>query len=661
MNYQIQRIRRKVLRRIVPFRCKLGDSDYGNVYGDDGHYWVRRLDRADSNNIATLGVPFQVRAGSANIVPRAGRVVWVGQGFDGYLTVLGFDHDDLRRVGINPTSVQPNDPYREWIRLKQIQNFRALPIGTAASPSMKVQVRQLDYWTPDGQLVHFNGTNASTHIDLTAYSPALSFQRYVVLWIDIWTGDIFVTASTPIDSLNTALTFTDLQECANQAGADAEPIGAFRLKDAQTALKLNDTVDVDLRQFLNVPQAYGFPNTISRLYRIHDNRSVIMPSEVSVQAEGAVEIGDNAALVILDSDYCACEDGGGMTSFNITADSGGTTSVDQGETVDFDGADGITTTLAGLMLSFAVDNTVIRTTGTQAIAAGLTVTSPKINEILDTSGNEVLKFGSTASAEAELNITNGVPGTPPLISATGTAANISIDVLPKGIGAIRHYSASIHPLTDNAADLGTIAPLAYRNIFSYLSTLVERTAPSTPSSGFGAIYVKVSGGGQLFFVNDSGVHKQATESIAVLWDAKTTGTAGGSSSAATWNARDLNTEHYDPDGIVSISSNQFTPIAGDYVLLCTAPWAAAAATATTGRLRLFNVTGGASVQEGQGQVADINARAISNMICKFTANGTDAYRIDNYTSQARATTGLGNAVSDGSAEIYTVVYLTKVA
>jgi hypothetical protein len=214
--------------------------------------------------------------------------------------------------------------------------------------------------------------------------------------------------------------------------------------------------------------------------------------------------------------------------------------------------------------------------------------------------------------------------------------------------------------TDNTDDLGT-SSIKWREIFTNLATLEERTAPSTPASGDGSAYNKVSPTGQLFFVNDSGVHKQATESIAIIWDQKTSGTAGGSSSAATWNARDLNTEHYDPDGIVTISSNKFTVVAGDYELVCFSPWAASTSTATTGRNRLYNVTGAAVVQEGMSQETLINGRHVAQVVCKFTSNGTDEYRIDTYTSLARTGNGLGGAVSDGSAEVYTVVKLRKVA
>lgn len=156
----------------------------------------------------------------------------------------------------------------------------------------------------------------------------------------------------------------------------------------------------------------------------------------------------------------------------------------------------------------------------------------------------------------------------------------------------------------------------------------------------------------------AGVAWKLRNAYAILRDEKTSGTNGGTSATTTWNNRNLNTETYDPFGIVSIASNQFTPIAGDYILFA---WAATGATATNlTRLRLYNVTGAASVEEGLNTAGVGSNRHISTLMTKFTANGTDAYRIDHYTSVGLATSGLGIAVSDGSAEVYLEIVLIKV-
>ena len=65
-----------------------------------------------------------------------------------------------------------------------------------------------------------------------------------------------------------------------------------------------------------------------------------------------------------------------------------------------------------------------------------TLTSPKINEILDTNGNEEVKFTTTASAVNELTVANAATGSGPEISSTGGDTNIDLKITPKGSGKI---------------------------------------------------------------------------------------------------------------------------------------------------------------------------------------------------------------------------------
>lgn len=157
----------------------------------------------------------------------------------------------------------------------------------------------------------------------------------------------------------------------------------------------------------------------------------------------------------------------------------------------------------------------------------------------------------------------------------------------------------------------------------------------------------------------------AYTSVAILRDEKASGTAGGSSSSTTWNNRNLNTEAYDPDGIVTISSNKFIPIAGEYEIRASSVVLQTASNTTTTRNRVYNVTAAAAVEEGLVTRSTLPAATFVTtfvtVVAKFTANGTDEYRIDTYTSIGVATSGLGSANSDGSPECYTEVELRKLS
>ena len=75
-------------------------------------------------------------------------------------------------------------------------------------------------------------------------------------------------------------------------------------------------------------------------------------------------------------------------------------------------------------------------TTTQTIT-NKTLTSPKINEILDANGNEILGLSTTASSTDFLTVKNGIGvGVPLHIYADGSSSNIGLHIQPKGTGLV---------------------------------------------------------------------------------------------------------------------------------------------------------------------------------------------------------------------------------
>jgi hypothetical protein len=86
--------------------------------------------------------------------------------------------------------------------------------------------------------------------------------------------------------------------------------------------------------------------------------------------------------------------------------------------------------------TLAIDSTVVTLTGVQTLT-NKTLTSPKINEILDTSGNEILGLSPTASATDFLTVKNGIGvGVPLHIYADGSSTNVGLHIQPKGSGLV---------------------------------------------------------------------------------------------------------------------------------------------------------------------------------------------------------------------------------
>ena len=65
-----------------------------------------------------------------------------------------------------------------------------------------------------------------------------------------------------------------------------------------------------------------------------------------------------------------------------------------------------------------------------------TLTSPIINEIDDSNGNEEIIFTATASAVNELTVANAATGNNPNVTASGSDADVGINLTPKGTGAV---------------------------------------------------------------------------------------------------------------------------------------------------------------------------------------------------------------------------------
>ena len=147
-------------------------------------------------------------------------------------------------------------------------------------------------------------------------------------------------------------------------------------------------------------------------------------------------------------------------------------------------------------------------------------------------------------------------------------------------------------------------------------------------------------------------------SYAVIADVKPTSTYGGTATSGSWITRDLNTEISDPDGIVSISSNQFTLSAGSYLIVASAPACRVNAHAS----RLYDVTGATEVQVGTVQHSDSNlyVNTTSFVYARVSPSASNTYRIETRVNTTNNSYGLGNA-NTFAVNIFTIVQIYKEA
>lgn len=148
-------------------------------------------------------------------------------------------------------------------------------------------------------------------------------------------------------------------------------------------------------------------------------------------------------------------------------------------------------------------------------------------------------------------------------------------------------------------------------------------------------------------------------SYAVIADAKSSGTDGGTFTSGDWRTRDLNTEITDSDGIVSISSNQFILGAGDYLI----KWIAPAYSVNNHQTRLRNTTDGALVEYGSSGYHAASNQSSSTGSVRVSIAGTKNFEIQHICVTTKATNGLGvgNGSQWTSSCIFTIVEIYKEA
>ena len=123
----------------------------------------------------------------------------------------------------------------------------------------------------------------------------------------------------------------------------------------------------------------------------------------------------------------------------------------------------------------------------------------------------------------------------------------------------------------------------------------------------------------------------------------------------------MNTEITDVDSIVSISSNQFTLGAGDYLI----KWYPPAARVEHHISRLQDITNTATIAIGRTAYTDSNtalADSVSIGAARVSITGDTVYEIQHRGIGTRADIGFGLASNiPDTAEVYTIVEIFKEA
>ena len=147
-----------------------------------------------------------------------------------------------------------------------------------------------------------------------------------------------------------------------------------------------------------------------------------------------------------------------------------------------------------------------------------------------------------------------------------------------------------------------------------------------------------------------------TLKIAVLQDVKNNNVAGGTSVAAVWTARTLNTISSDPNSlIIDLASNEWKVAAGNYQVKVLAPFHHTQGT----RLRIYDVTNSVVIGYGPSLFINNNVDMEVSLNLRITPHKDTVYRLEYYVERGGHADSLGIAANVGQPEIYTTLEITR--
>lgn len=294
-------------------------------------------------------------------------------------------------------------------------------------------------------------------------------------------------------------------------------------------------------------------------------------------------------------------------------------------------------------------------------------TSTKVPNTDSAAGDNFIKTnpagdGWEYQTAAQQRVSLGVPG----LSIPNTFTNIQkwakgADVVSSAILSLGN-DGNYFDITGNTAitsigakGVGTVVKLHFDSALTLTHHATDLVLPGganiTTAAGDEAEFIEYAAGKwRCTDYNRIKANPQAFETqLFHAQHAATSGSQGGSTSAATVNTRPLNTIVTNEIG-ASLSSNQITLPPGTYdtdILSCVHE-------AKRNRVLLYNITDGAYVLQGLS-VSDDGANentSTSRLFGRFVITATKVFEIRHYTEVARAAAGLGIDVSVGLPELW---------
>jgi hypothetical protein len=146
---------------------------------------------------------------------------------------------------------------------------------------------------------------------------------------------------------------------------------------------------------------------------------------------------------------------------------------------------------------------------------------------------------------------------------------------------------------------------------------------------------------------------------AIFNESQASGTDGGTATSGSYAKRVLNTTVVNTITGCSIASSVITLPAGTYVVEASAP----AFKVNEHKIRIQNTTAATTLQLGSSMFTDsaINCTTRSELQAYFTLATSSTIELQHRVGATKATNGFGAYDAFGDSEVYSQIYITKVA
>ena len=245
------------------------------------------------------------------------------------------------------------------------------------------------------------------------------------------------------------------------------------------------------------------------------------------------------------------------------------------------------------------------------------------------------KIADTTIVDADVNASAAIAKTKlASLDVVNADVNASAAIVQSKLATLAIDTAE---LVDNGVPLGKLEDGTQGDILYYGAS----GAPARLGFGTDGHFLKTQGtGANPVWAADTG---GLFESYACIADKVAASVAMQTITSGAWRTRNINTEITDPDGIVSISSDQFTLAAGSYILRVSME-----VTKGTGHsTRIYDITNTAVVEYGGAGYMDTgnNEESWAPVIARVTPSGATVYEVQQIVT-ATATPGSSSSHSD---------------